>query len=203
MCVADFIGDELQQRFGSAVTPELFASFDASIDLFHGGFPVRGSDWESQLTVYKVIHSRLLVLKRGPRFGHEHAGTGVPICLLPTMKMIRQDGKSQQVDPECPGQSLSLIFNQDFAMIVILATHGIVTQQITTATNHTIHHMDNRNFFRRKHFRSCHPRHHSALNQNKSKPLILPISAKSQRNLKPAQCPHDPASPRSDIAVGA
>jgi len=79
------------------------------------------------------------------------------------MEMIRHDGKSQQVDPERPGQSLSLIFNHDFAMIVILATHGIVTQQIT-ATNHTIHHMDNRNFIRRKHFRSSHPRHHSAPN---------------------------------------
>ena len=79
--VADFIGDELQQRFGSAVTPELFASFDASIDLFHRGFHVRGGDWESQLTVLRVIHSGLLVLKRGQRFGHEHAGTSVPICL--------------------------------------------------------------------------------------------------------------------------
>jgi hypothetical protein len=87
------------------------------------------------------------------------------------MKMIRQDGKSQQVDPERPGQSLSRIFNHDFAMIVILATNGIVTQQIT-ATNHAIHHMDNRNFIWRKHFRSRHPRHHSAPNQNRSKPVI-------------------------------
>jgi hypothetical protein len=66
--------------------------------------------------------------------------------------MIRQDGKSQQVDPESTGQSLSLIFNHDFAMIVILATDGIVTQQVA-ATNHAIHHMHNRNFIRRKHFR--------------------------------------------------
>jgi hypothetical protein len=80
------------------------------------------------------------------------------------MEMIRHDGKSQQVDPERPGQSLSLIFNHDFAMIVILATDGIVTQQVS-ATNHAIHHMHNRNFIRRKHFRSCHPRHHSAPNQ--------------------------------------
>ena len=44
----------------------------------------------------------------------------------------------------------------DFAMIVILATHRVVTQQII-ATNHAIHDMDNRNFIRRKHFRSSHP----------------------------------------------
>jgi hypothetical protein len=79
------------------------------------------------------------------------------------MEMIRHDGKSQQVDPERPGHSLSLIFDHHLAMIVILATHRVVTQQIT-ATNHTIHHMDNRNFIRRKHFRSSHPRHHSAPN---------------------------------------
>jgi hypothetical protein len=43
-------------------------------------------------------------------------------------------------------------------MIVILATHRVVIQQMT-ATNHTIHHMGNRNFIRRKHFRSSDPRH--------------------------------------------
>ena len=79
------------------------------------------------------------------------------------MKMIRHDGKSQQVNPERPGQSLSRIFNHHLAMIIILATHRVVTQQIT-ATNHAIHHMDNRNLIRRKHFCSSHPRHHSAPN---------------------------------------
>jgi hypothetical protein len=64
--------------------------------------------------------------------------------------------------------------NHDFAVIIILAGHRIVTQQIT-ATNHTIHHMHNRNFIRRKYFRPSHPRQHSAPNQNKSKPMILPI----------------------------
>ena len=63
LCVADFVGDELQERFGSLVTPELFTSFDASIDLFHGGFHVCGCDWESQPTLLRVIHARLLVLK--------------------------------------------------------------------------------------------------------------------------------------------
>jgi len=86
------------------------------------------------------------------------------------MKMIRYDGKSQQVDPERLGQSLSRIFNHDLAMIVILAADGIVTQRVA-AKNHAIHHMHNRNFIRRKHFRSCHPRHHSAPNQNKSKQI--------------------------------
>jgi hypothetical protein len=86
------------------------------------------------------------------------------------MKIIRQDGKSQLVDPERPGQSLSLIFNHDFAMILILAGHRIVTQQVT-ATNHPIHHMDHCNFIRCKRFRSSNPRHHSAPNQNRSKPV--------------------------------
>ena len=72
------------------------------------------------------------------------------------MKMIRHDGKSQQVDPERAGQSLSLIFNHHIAVIIILAAHRVVTQQIT-ATNHAIHHMHNR--IRRRHFRSSHPRH--------------------------------------------
>jgi hypothetical protein len=79
------------------------------------------------------------------------------------MEMTGHDGKSQQVDAKGPGQSLSLIFNHDFAMIVILATDGIVTQQVA-ATNHAIHHMHNRNLIRRKHFRSCHSRHHSTPN---------------------------------------
>jgi hypothetical protein len=80
------------------------------------------------------------------------------------MEMIRHDGKSQQVDPERPGQSLLLIFDHQLTMIIILATDGIVTQQIT-ATNHAIHHMYNRNLIRRKHFRTSHPRYHSAPNQ--------------------------------------
>jgi hypothetical protein len=79
------------------------------------------------------------------------------------MEMIRKDGKSQQVDAKGCGQSLSLIFNHDFAVIVILAGHRIITQQVA-ATNHAIHHMHHRNFIRRKHFRSCHPRHHFAPN---------------------------------------
>jgi hypothetical protein len=79
------------------------------------------------------------------------------------MEMIRHDGESQQVDPERPDQSLSLQFNHDFAVIIILAGHRIITQQVA-ATNHAIHHMHNRNFIRRKHFRSSHPRHHSAPN---------------------------------------
>jgi hypothetical protein len=87
------------------------------------------------------------------------------------MKMAGHDGKSQQVDPATPGQSLSLQFNHDFAVIIIPAGPRIVTQQVT-ATNHAIHDMHNRNFIRRKHFRSCHPRHHSAPNQNRPKPVI-------------------------------
>jgi hypothetical protein len=90
------------------------------------------------------------------------------------MEMIRQDGKFQQVDAKGPGQSLSLNYDHHFAMIVILAGHRIVTQQVA-ATNHAIHHMHNRNFIKRKHLRTSHPRHHSAPNQNRSKPVIPTI----------------------------
>jgi hypothetical protein len=79
------------------------------------------------------------------------------------IEMIRHDGKSQQVNPKCPDQSLSLQFNHHYAVIIILAGHRIITQQLA-ATNHAIHHMHKRNFIRRKHFRSSHPRHHSAPN---------------------------------------
>jgi hypothetical protein len=43
------------------------------------------------------------------------------------MKMNRHDGQSEQVDAERAGQSLSLIFNHDFAVIIVLAGHRIIT----------------------------------------------------------------------------
>jgi len=75
--------------------------------------------------------------------------------------MVGHDGESQQVDAEDYGQSLSRIFNQDFAMIVIRSSHGVVIQQVA-ATNRAIHDMYNHNFIRRKYFRSSH---HSAPNE--------------------------------------
>ena len=92
------------------------------------------------------------------------------------MKMIRHDGKPQQADAERAGQALSLIFNHHFAVILVLAAHRIVAKEIP-ATNHAMHHMHSRN--RRKHFRSCHPRHHSAPNQNWSKSLCVPMVLRS------------------------
>jgi|GEM_PF-6365871 len=65
------------------------------------------------------------------------------------MKMAGDDGKPEQVDPATPGQSLSLQFNHDFAVIIILAGPRIVTQQVT-ATNHAIDHTDNCNFIKVK-----------------------------------------------------
>jgi hypothetical protein len=42
--------------------------------------------------------------------------------------------------------------------------------------------MDNRNFIRRKHFRSCHPCHHSAPNQMRSKSETSKIATYFQAN---------------------
>ena len=73
------------------------------------------------------------------------------------------DDQTQQEKTPRSHPPLQFLSDHHVATITILAGHRILTLW-TAATNHAIHHMHNRNLIKRKHFRSCHPRHHSAPN---------------------------------------
>ena len=76
------------------------------------------------------------------------------------------------------------------AVIIVLASDGIVTQQLG-ATNHAIHYTHNWNQIRRNHFGSSPSRHHFAPIPTRSKPAIDTILAKSYRIFERTQWPQD------------
>ena len=84
------------------------------------------------------------------------------------------------------------------AVIIVLASDGIVTQQLG-ATNHAIHYTHNWNQIRRNHFGSSPSRHHFVPNPTRSKPEIDTMSYRIfERTQWPQDCvPQDESCPLS------
>jgi len=74
------------------------------------------------------------------------------------VNVIGQDCLTLQINPEVSCLMHKLLIDPDFAMVVVLSGDDIVPQQ-KSSPHRAVHHMDNHNFVRRKHFhpsQSCH-----------------------------------------------
>src|SRR5262249_58370648 len=75
--LAQIGGAQLQQRFGAAVEPELFAALHATIDLLDRRLYRRAARRQSQAPVTRVIHPGAIVLNVDQRLPHDLPRVGV------------------------------------------------------------------------------------------------------------------------------
>ena len=70
------------------------------------------------------------------------------------MKVVRQDRKAEQINPEIGSEPALLIFDPDLSMVIVLAGDRIIAQQ-KASPHDAIYHMHHGNFVVRK---THHPR---------------------------------------------
>src|SRR3989304_1957736 len=100
---AEVVGGQLQQRLG-ALVPELFAPFDAAVDLLNCRFDVTGGDRQALLPIGGVLHSRRLVREIPQRVGDDPPRRRVRLILRRRAQFVRsrRQRREQRLDVSFP-----------------------------------------------------------------------------------------------------
>src|SRR5208282_5289516 len=61
VAIAEVVGTQLDDGFGSVVAPELFGALHSSADLFHHRLHEAADDGETLLAVFRIFHLVLIV----------------------------------------------------------------------------------------------------------------------------------------------